>query len=174
MAILTTQEDMDRYKKLDKLGEGTYGTVYRATDLKTNKTVAIKKIKLLDQNEEGIPPTTLREISLLKALKHPNIVEMSAVLYDEGDIFLIFEFMTFDLRNFLDDLGDKELEMKVIKRFTYALTEGIRFCHSHRILHRDLKPQNLLVSDDLTLKIADFGLGIFSITTSFAMSIMNI
>ena len=97
---------------MDKLGEGTYGTVYRATDLKTNKTVAIKKIKLLDQNEEGIPPTTLREISLLKALKHPNIVEMSAVLYDEGDIFLIFEFMTFYLRNFLDDLGDKELEMR--------------------------------------------------------------
>jgi len=154
-------KDLGRYKKLDKLGEGTYGLVYRAMDLMdNNKVVAIKKIKLLDQDEGGIPATTLREISLLKRLRHPNIVELDGVLYDQGDLFLVFEFMSCDLRGFLDDLPPKKyLDTKLLKKFSYLLTEGIRYCHAQRILHRDLKPQNILIGDDFGLKIADFGLG---------------
>jgi len=152
--------DLARYKRRCKLGEGTYGLVYKAHDTVEDTIVAMKKIKLLDNNEEGIPPTTLREISLLKTLKHPNIVEMSGVLYDEGELYLIFEFMDCDLRGWLDNLEeDQFIDSKTLKRFTYFLTEGIRYCHSHRILHRDLKPQNILVSKDLMIKIADFGLG---------------
>jgi len=144
---------------MDKLGEGTYGLVYRAHDLQENKIVAIKKIKL-DRNEEGIPATTLREVSLLKHLKHPNIVEMSGVLYDEGDLFLVFEFVNQDLKGYIDDLPRGTYpSAKTVKRFTYFLTEGIRHCHARRVLHRDLKPQNILISDDGELKIADFGLG---------------
>jgi len=162
MSILTGQSGLDRYKKLDKLGEGTYGLVYRARDLKTNETVAIKKIKL-DSNEEGIPATTLREVSLLQHLKHRNIVEMNGVLYNQGDLYLIFEFMDCDLKKFIDRLPSRSHPTaKTVKRFVYYLTEGIRYCHTRRILHRDLKPQNLLVSDEdgqLNLKIADFGLG---------------
>ena len=149
---------------MDKLGEGTYGLVYRARDLKEDKIVAIKKIKL-DRNEEGIPATTLREVSLLQHLKHPNIVEMSGVLYDNNELSLVFEFMDSDLKGYLDKLEDDIYpNATIIKRFTYELTEGIRHCHCRRILHRDLKPQNLLVSDEpkLTLKIADFGLGVLS------------
>lgn len=135
--------------------------MYRARDLKEDKIVAIKKIKL-DRNEEGIPATTLREVSLLQHLKHPNIVEMSGVLYDNNELSLVFEFMDSDLKGYLDKLDDDIYpNATIIKRFTYELTEGIRHCHCRRILHRDLKPQNLLVSDEpkLTLKIADFGLG---------------
>jgi len=144
---------------MDKLGEGTYGLVYRAHDLQENKIVAIKKIKL-DRNEEGIPATTLREVSLLKHLKHPNIVEMSGVLYDEGDLFLVFEFVNQDLKGYIDDLPRGTYpSAKTVKRFTYFLTEGIRHCHARRVLHRDLKPENILISDEGALKIADFGLG---------------
>merc|ERR1719283_609925 len=128
--------------------------------MENNKVVAIKKIKLLDQDEGGIPATTLREISLLKRLRHPNIVELDGVMYDQGDLFLVFEFMSCDLRGFLDDLPPKKyLDTKLLKKFSYLLTEGIRFCHARRILHRDLKPQNILISDDHQVKIADFGLG---------------
>ena len=164
MSIILGKDGHSRYKKMDKLGEGTYGLVYRAKDLKEKKIVAIKKIKL-DRNEEGIPATTLREVSLLQHLKHPNIVDMSGVLYDEGELFLVFEFMDSDLKGYLDKLpAETYPTAKNVKRITYYLTEGIRHCHCRRILHRDLKPQNILISDeqDLTLKIADFGLGLLS------------
>ena len=164
---LMNGDDMVRYKKMGKLGEGTYGLVYKAHDQIDDKIVAIKKIKLLDQHEEGVPPTTLREISLLKTLKHPNIVEMFGVLYDEGELYLIFEFLSCDLRGWLDDLPENQfVDSKTMKRFTYFMTEGVRYCHSHRVLHRDLKPQNILVSDDLMIKLADFGLGPQSIYDS--------
>lgn len=159
MSIVTASDGMSRYKKLEKLGEGTYGLVYKAEDLTTGKFVAIKKIKL-DNNEEGIPATTMREISLLSHLKHPNIVEMDGCLYVNGELCLVFEYMSCDLKGYLDSLpANRYLSPANLKRFTYYLCEGIRFCHTRRILHRDLKPQNILISQDRQLKIADFGLG---------------
>lgn len=157
--VYTSDDSIKRYKRLEKLGEGTYGLVYKAQDLVTKKVVAIKKIKL-DSNEEGIPATTMREISLLSHLKHPNIVDMSGCIYSMGELYLVFEFMACDLKGYVDSLPHTEyLKTKLLKKFSYYLTEGIRYCHSRRILHRDLKPQNILVSNDLEIKIADFGLG---------------
>eukprot|EP01084_Bolivina_argentea_P129845 229284_1 len=157
--VVTEANGMDRYKRLEKLGEGTYGLVYKARDLVKDRFVAIKKIKL-DNNEEGIPATTMREISLLSHLKHPNIIEMDGCLYVNGELFLVFEFMTCDLKGYIDNLApNRYIDSLSLKKFTYYLTEGIRFCHTRRILHRDLKPQNILISDDEKLKIADFGLG---------------
>ena len=65
---------IDKYKKLEKLGEGTYGVVYKAQDKVTGEFVALKKIRL-EKEDDGVPSTAIREISLLKSLKHPNIVE---------------------------------------------------------------------------------------------------
>jgi len=159
MSIVTGKAGLNRYKRLDKLGEGTYGYVYRALDQEKNLIVAIKKIKL-EHNEEGIPATTLREVSLLQHLKHPNIVEMSGVLYDQGELYLVFEFIDRDLKACLDKMAHAQYPTaRQLKLWVYALTEGIRFCHARRILHRDLKPQNILISDNGDLKIADFGLG---------------
>ena len=161
MSVVTADDGMSRYKKLEKLGEGTYGLVYKAEDLHTGKYVAIKKIKL-DNNEEGIPATTMREISLLSHLKHPNIVQMDGCLYVNGELMLVFEYMSCDLKGYLDSLPpNRYLEASRLKKFSYYLIEGIRFCHARRILHRDLKPQNILISEDKQLKIADFGLGSF-------------
>ena len=72
--MLSAKNQLDKYKKLDILGEGTYGVVYKALNLETGETVAIKKIRL-EKEDDGVPSTAIREISLLKNLKHPNVVE---------------------------------------------------------------------------------------------------
>jgi len=74
------ESGLDKYQKLEKLGEGTYGVVYKALNRETNEFVAIKKIRL-EKEDDGVPSTAIREISLLKNLKHPNIVELKEVLF---------------------------------------------------------------------------------------------
>jgi len=140
------------------LGEGTYGVVYKATDKITGEVVAIKKIKL-DHSDEGIPATTLREISMLKQLSHPCIVHLKKAEYEEGGkLYLIFEYVEQDMKGYLESLT-KPLNPPTIKRLMYQLICGLHHCHRKRILHRDLKPQNILIGQDGALKIADFGLG---------------
>ncbi|KAJ2757216.1 cyclin-dependent kinase 5, partial [Coemansia nantahalensis] len=92
---------MEKYQKIEKLGEGTYGIVYKAQNRETNEVVALKRIRL-DNEEEGVPCTAIREISLLKELKHPNIVGLFDVLHTEKKLTLVFEFMDSDLKKFVD------------------------------------------------------------------------
>ncbi|OQR99064.1 cell division protein kinase [Achlya hypogyna] len=150
---------MDRYKKIEKngaIGEGTYGVVYKALDLKTQEIVALKRIRL-EVEDEGIPSTALREISILRELEHPNIVKLLNCLQDAGKLYLVFEFVDRDLKRFMDaTLG--VVDPALVKAYMYQLLKGLAFCHSRGIMHRDLKPQNLLVSRTGALKIADFGL----------------
>ena len=72
--MIQSVQGLEKYKKLEKLGEGTYGVVYKAIHLETGETVAIKKIRL-EKEDDGVPSTAIREISLLKNLRHPNVVE---------------------------------------------------------------------------------------------------
>lgn len=151
---------IDRYRKLTKLGEGTYGEVYKALDTVTNETVAIKRIRL-EHEEEGVPGTAIREVSLLKELQHRNIVELKSVIHHNHRLHLIFEFAEHDLKKYLDKA--ESVSPTVIKGLLHQLLLGVNFCHSRRCLHRDLKPQNLLLctnpdSEVPVLKIADFGL----------------
>lgn len=92
----------ERYEKLEKLGEGTYGVVYKARDTQTNQIIALKKIRL-ENEEEGMPSTAMREISILRELNHPAIVSLLDVIYKpaEKKLFLIFEFVELDLKKFL-------------------------------------------------------------------------
>ena len=96
---------MDRYIKLEKngsnCGEGTYGVVYKARDRQTDLFVAMKKIRL-ETEDEGIPSTTLREISTLRQLRHPNIVELNDVIHSEGKLYLVFEFVDKDLKKYME------------------------------------------------------------------------
>uniref|UniRef100_U9U6V0 Protein kinase domain-containing protein n=1 Tax=Rhizophagus irregularis (strain DAOM 181602 / DAOM 197198 / MUCL 43194) TaxID=747089 RepID=U9U6V0_RHIID len=135
---------MDKYQKIEKLGEGTYGIVYKAQNRDSNEVVALKRIRL-DNEEEGVPCTAIREISLLKELKHPNIVRLYDVLHTEKKLTLVFEYLDSDLKKFLDTYGG-DLDKDTIKQLMYQLLKGIAFCHEHRVLHRDLKPQNLLIN----------------------------
>lgn len=147
---------MERYQKMEKIGEGTYGVVYKAKDRVTGEIVALKKIRL-EAEDEGIPSTAIREISLLKELQHPNIVRLYDVVHTERKLTLVFEFLDQDLKKYLD-ICDHGLEIPILKSFLYQLLTGVAHCHHHRILHRDLKPPNLLINREGQLKLADFGL----------------
>eukprot|EP01016_Furgasonia_blochmanni_P028129 TRINITY_DN2957_c0_g1_i1.p1 TRINITY_DN2957_c0_g1~~TRINITY_DN2957_c0_g1_i1.p1 ORF type:complete len:371 (-),score=125.58 TRINITY_DN2957_c0_g1_i1:190-1302(-) len=147
---------IEKYEKLEKLGEGTYGVVYKARDKTTKELFALKKIRL-ESEDEGIPSTAIREIALLKELQHPNIVRLHDVIHTSKKLILVFEYVDQDLKKFMNSC-DKPLEPIVVKSFLYQLLKGIAHCHQLRVLHRDLKPQNLLVSKEGILKLADFGL----------------
>ena len=92
---------MERYQKMEKIGEGTYGVVYKAKDRVTGEIIALKKIRL-EAEDEGIPSTAIREISLLKELQHPNIVRLYDVVHTERKLTLVFEFLDQDLKKYLD------------------------------------------------------------------------
>jgi len=147
----------DRFEKLAKIGEGTYGTVYKAKDKETGDILALKKIRL-DAEDEGIPSTAIREIALLKQLQHPNIVRLYDVVHTEKRLTLVFEYLDYDLKKYLDAHADKPLDAYTVKAFLFQLLSGIYYCHKNRVLHRDLKPQNLLINSQGQLKLADFGL----------------
>eukprot|EP01095_Lingulamoeba_sp_RSL-Kostka_P010911 TRINITY_DN400_c0_g5_i1.p1 TRINITY_DN400_c0_g5~~TRINITY_DN400_c0_g5_i1.p1 ORF type:complete len:306 (+),score=103.14 TRINITY_DN400_c0_g5_i1:94-1011(+) len=148
---------MDKYSKIDLLGEGTYGIVYKAKNKETNEIVALKRIRL-ESEDEGVPCTAIREISLLKELSdHPNIVKLMDVIHTEKKLTLVFEYLDQDLKQYLDEVRG-EITVAKMKSFLHQLIEGIRFCHTKRVLHRDLKPQNLLINRRGELKLCDFGL----------------
>ncbi|XP_064899631.1 cyclin-dependent kinase 2 isoform X1 [Columba livia] len=148
---------MENFQKVEKIGEGTYGVVYKARNKVTGEVVALKKIRL-DTETEGVPSTAIREISLLKELNHPNIVKLLDVIHTENKLYLVFEFLHQDLKKFMDSASISGIALPLIKSYLFQLLQGLAFCHAHRVLHRDLKPQNLLINADGAIKLADFGL----------------
>ncbi|KAL7989434.1 hypothetical protein Chor_012100 [Crotalus horridus] len=147
----------DVFQKVEKIGEGTYGVVYKARNKQTGQLVALKKIRL-DSETEGVPSTAIREISLLKELKHPNIVRLLDVVHNQKKLYLVFEYLNQDLKKYMDSSRTGELPLSLVKSYLYQLLQGVSFCHSHRVIHRDLKPQNLLINEMGAIKLADFGL----------------
>ncbi|KAK9497737.1 hypothetical protein O3M35_004402 [Rhynocoris fuscipes] len=146
---------METYTKLDKLGQGTYATVFKGRSRLTDNLVALKEIRL--EHEEGAPCTAIREVSLLKELRHANIVTLHDIVHTEKSLTLVFEYLEKDLKQYMDDHGNI-LNMNNVKLFLFQLLRGLSYCHRRRILHRDLKPQNLLINEKGELKLADFGL----------------
>jgi cyclin-dependent kinase len=145
-----------RYEKIDKVGEGAYALVYKAKDRVTSELVALKRVRL-DSDEEGVPCTAIREISLLRELRHDHVVRLLDVVHSDRKLTLVFEFVEQDLKKYLDTNGP--CDAATCQHFIRQLLLGIEYCHSRSVLHRDLKPQNLLISRDKVLKLADFGLG---------------
>jgi len=148
---------MDKYEKVEKIGEGTYGVVYKGRNIESGQMIALKKITL-EQEEEGVPCTTIREIALLKELQHDNVVLLKDVVNTKTSMYLVFEYLDLDLKQHMESqqLGKSP---QLIKKYLYQIISGIAYCHTHRILHRDLKPQNLLIDKNTKeLKLADFGL----------------
>ena len=149
-----------RYERIESIGAGVVGTVYkvrvRDRDAWTNETLALKQIRFED-GEEGVPVAALREISLLTEIAHPNIVPLREALVVNDRLFLLMELMDCNLREYVS--GHGALNQPTCALFTRQILEGLAHLHDRRILHRDLKPQNILVRrSDRRLKLADFGL----------------
>jgi len=157
--------DPDHYEEINVIGNGAYGTVYKARDTLSDKIVAIKKVKLA-LTEDGVPMSVLREISLLKQLgksNHPNIVRLLDICHGqrmdrEMVLYLVFEHVDQDLNLYIEKCPPPGLAPERIKDIMWQILSGVDFLHSHRIVHRDLKPQNILVSREGQVKLADFGL----------------
>uniref|UniRef100_A0A673Y7M9 cyclin-dependent kinase n=1 Tax=Salmo trutta TaxID=8032 RepID=A0A673Y7M9_SALTR len=146
---------LESYIKLDKLGEGTYATVFKGRSKLTDNLVALKEIRL--EHEEGAPCTAIREVSLLKDLKHANIVTLHDIVHTDKSLTLVFEYLDKDLKQYMDDCGNI-MSMHNVKIFLFQILRGLAYCHKRKVLHRDLKPQNLLINERGELKLADFGL----------------
>ncbi|KAL0486975.1 cyclin-dependent kinase [Acrasis kona] len=153
---------VESFEKLNKIGEGTYGTVYRARDRRTGQIVALKKIKM-NIEKDGMPVTALREISLLNTVNdHPNIVKLYEVVvgYKLSSVFLVFEYCEHDVSILLDSRKNlfSESEIKCLLR---QLLKAMDYMHKQYIIHRDIKLSNLLYNGHGQLKVADFGLARF-------------
>ena len=151
------EKRLNEFRKVRKIGEGTYGEVYEAIDTTNNRRVAMKKMRI-ENKDEGIPITALREMCILKHLRHDNVVKLYEIIQDVDKIVLIFEYADMDLKMYVDkEKGIKDL--KIIQQFTLQILNGLYYCNINRIIHRDLKPQNLLlITSEMKLKLCDFGL----------------
>lgn len=144
------------YTKEKKIGEGTYASVYEGHEKKTGRKVAIKKIKA-GQFKDGLDMSAIREVKFLQELSHPNVIGLLDVFSSKSNLNLVLEFLDTDLEAVIKDRS-LVFQASDIKSWMYMTIKGLDFCHQNWILHRDMKPNNLLIASDGTLKIADFGL----------------
>lgn len=155
---------LEEYDVEEKLGEGTFGEVYKARSKKTGSVVAMKKI-LMHNEKDGFPITALREIKLLKMLSHINVIRLEEMVVDRtaatgkkrATLYMVTPYMAHDLSGLLDN-RDVHLQPQHIKCYMLQLLRGLKYLHNSHILHRDMKAANLLISNGGILKIADFGL----------------
>lgn len=144
------------YQRVQQVGEGTYGKVYKAKNELTGEYVALKKLRL-ESEREGFPITAMREIKLLQSFDHPNIVGLLEMSVEHNQIHMIFDYLDHDLTGLLThpDLDLTEGHRKMIFK---QLMEGLSYLHARRVIHRDIKGSNILLDSKGILKIADFGL----------------
>ena len=144
------------FEKLNRIGEGTYGVVYRAKETKSNCIVALKKVRM-EKEKEGLPISGLREINLLLNIDHRNIVQLQEVVVGNSlqSIFLVMEYCHHDLASLLDNMKVPFSEAQ-IKCLMLQLLEGVDFLHKRFIVHRDLKVSNLLMTNKGILKIGRY------------------
>jgi serine/threonine protein kinase len=142
------------YNKLREIGQGSYGIVYKAQNTSNKNIVALKRIKLTSP-EEGIPASAIREIALLKELEHPNILRLYDVLHSRHKLTLVFEYCEYDLSRYIENSLLNSIDQ--IISFSKQILSALEFMHKKNIIHRDVKPHNLLYNKKNEIKLADFG-----------------
>ncbi|KAI0598066.1 kinase-like domain-containing protein [Biscogniauxia sp. FL1348] len=161
LAEQLNEEEKRKYVKGKKLGEGTYANVYLGfLRNDTSQLVAIKKIKIQKEYTEGMAPDAVREIKHLQELSHPNIITLHSVFSSKDqNLNLVLEYLPLgDLEMLIRDTDRVRYGAADIKAWMGMLTRAVWFCHENFVLHRDIKPNNLLIAADGEVKLADFGL----------------
>ena len=146
------------FERFEKIGRGTYSSVYRARDLRTGRIMALKKVRFDNSNPESVR-FMAREITILRKLDHPNVMKLEGIITSRvsSSIYLVFEYMEHDLAGLLSSPNIRFSDSQ-IKCYMRQLLKGLAHCHSRGVLHRDIKTSNILVNNEGQVKIADFGL----------------
>lgn len=167
--IIKSEFTKTKYERREIIGEGAYGKVYRAIDQTTRELVALKAVNLNGRDrDEGFPISTIREITVLKNLSHPNIVQLhDIVVHGEkwetnknAQLLLALDYCPHDFCGIIND-RDLAVNQPMIKSFIFQLLNGVHYLHSQGVMHRDIKTSNILVSFNGEVKLADFGLSCF-------------
>jgi serine/threonine protein kinase len=157
---------MQDFKLGDHLGKGRFGNVYKAQEVSTNYTVALKVLRKEELIRSGCETQLRREIEIQSELNHPNILRLFGFFYDEQRIYLILEYAPGgELYKYMNSFGGKFPEYKAA-RYIHDIASALRHCHSKRVIHRDLKPENLLLDANNNIKIADFGWSVHAVSSS--------
>uniref|UniRef100_A0A8C5IXR4 cyclin-dependent kinase n=1 Tax=Junco hyemalis TaxID=40217 RepID=A0A8C5IXR4_JUNHY len=146
---------MERYEKLGKVGEGSYGVVFKCRNKDTGQIVAIKKF-LESEEDPVIRKIALREIRMLKRLKHPNLVRLLEVFRRKRRLHLVLEYCEHTVLHELDR-HPRGVPEYLVKSITWQTLQAVNFCHKHNCIHRDVKPENILITKHSVIKLCDFG-----------------
>ncbi|EAR90856.2 Serine/Threonine kinase domain protein (macronuclear) [Tetrahymena thermophila SB210] len=161
--VKRNQMTMDQFQILDTLGKGSYAQVKLAIDKRTNQKIAIKiyeKFKLTDPNKFK---NVRREINILSKMTHENIIRLYHVIDTVSSLNLVMEYIgNNSLYNYLRAKRKNQLEMNQIRKIFIQIISGIQYMHNKNVCHRDIKLENILIDDDLNLKIIDFGFAVVS------------
>lgn len=146
---------MDKYDNEGVVGEGSYGVVMKCRRKDNGQLVAIKKFLETDE-DQTVKKIAMREIRMLKRLRHENLINLIEVFRKRKKLFLVFEFVEFTVLDELEE-SPKGLDADKCRSYTFQVLRGIEFCHKSNIIHRDVKPENVLVSSSGIVKLCDFG-----------------
>ena len=144
----------NKYEVIGVVGEGAYGIVYKCRNKETNKYVAVKKFK--ETEDKLVQKTMKRELAMLQKLSHENVVQFQESFIHKGDFFLVFEYVEKNLLEVLEE-SPKGLNPQLIRSFVYQMCKAVSYLHKNNMIHRDVKPENLLIDEKLNLKLCDFG-----------------
>ncbi|XP_052187419.1 CBL-interacting protein kinase 2-like [Diospyros lotus] len=147
---------LQRYELGRLLGEGTFAKVYHSKCTKTGQCVAIKVIDKEKVLRVGIIDQIKREISVMRLLRHPNIVQLYEVMATKTKIYFVLEYAKGG--ELFNKVAKRKLKENVARKYFQQLVNAVDFCHSRGIYHRDLKPENLLLDENENIKVSDFGL----------------
>lgn len=151
---------MERYEVGKLLGQGTFAKVHHARNLKTGTSVAIKIIDKEKIFKVGMMEQITREVSVMKMVRHPNVVQLYEVMASKTKIYFVMEYAKGG--ELFEKIAQGRMKSDVARKYFQQLISAVDFCHSRGISHRDLKPENLLLDEDGNLKITDFGLSALS------------
>ncbi|GMI72477.1 SNF1-RELATED PROTEIN KINASE 3.8, CBL-INTERACTING PROTEIN KINASE 10, SOS3-interacting protein 1 [Hibiscus trionum] len=153
---------MQKYEFGNLLGQGNFGKVYYAKSIGTKQSVAIKVIEKEMVRKVGMVDQTKTEISSMSLVKHPNILELYEVLASKNKIYYVMEYA--DGGELFNEVAKGKLREDMARKYFQQLISAVEFCHSRGVYHRDLKPENLLLDDNGTLKVSDFGLSALGVS----------